>query len=501
MTDASLKHVDVSEVGAKARSGAFWSAAQIIGRNILSIGTTAVLARLLSPDDYGLMAMVATLTALLLAFSDMGLSWATIQQKNLSTAHVSNLFWINAVLGLLLWAGCVAVSPAVAAFYARPELRAVTAVMGASFLLGGLAVQPFALMRRRMDFRRVALIEMAAVVASATSAIAAAMAGLGYWALVIQALVGQGLRLVLCLPRSGLRLQAPKRGTGTRGLASFGGLLALNGVLIYAARNLDSVFIGKIWGSEPLGYYSRAYFLMLLPSTLATGVLANLMVPALSALQSDHERFGDAYRRAVRLVAFVGCPMAAGLALTADEAVRLVYGPHWAPVAPMLVWLSIAGVTQPIYNTTGWLFTAKARAGLYFGLTVVNAAALLLAFWWSVQWGALGVARAYGITMGLLLVWPALAIAHHAGELSLLSTFRSVTPVGVCSALMVAVVISVGGLCDVMGVDWHWSLVLKVAAGVTVYLLASRRWAHDLLVNDVLPLLPGRLRGVLNGWI
>src|SRR5690606_21323405 len=210
-------------------------------------------------------------------------------------------------------------------------------------------------------------------VVAAVTAIGFALAGLGYWALVVQGLAGQLARAALSIPASRIRLQAPAKDSGTRSMVGFGGLLAANGLLIYLARNLDSVMIGKVWGTEQLGYYDRAYFLMLLPSMLATGALANLMVPSLSALQDERERFGDAYRRALRMVAFVGCPMAAGLALVAPEAVRLVYGEKWLPVVPILVWLSLAGITQPIYNTTGWLFTAAGKAKLYFAVTLINA--------------------------------------------------------------------------------------------------------------------------------
>jgi PST family polysaccharide transporter len=495
-----LKHVDVSDVGKKARSGAVWSALQIVGRNVLSIGSTAVLARLLLPDDYGLMGMVATLTALLLVFSDMGLSWATIQQRELTQPQVSNLFWINAGIGVLLWFGCALVAPMVAAFYHREELRAVTAVMGASFLLGGLAVQPFALMRRRMAFRPIALIEIAAVVAAALSAISLAWLGYGYWALVVQALVGQVVRLLLAWPASRLTVQAPSRGVGTRGMVAFGGLLAVNGVLIYIARNLDSVLIGRYWGAESLGYYTRAYFLMLLPSTIATSVLANLMVPSLSALQDQPERFGEAYRRAVRVVAFFGCPLALGLAMTAREAVQIVYGPEWLPVVPMLVWLSIAGITQPIYNTTGWLFTAKAKGGLYLKLTLMNASVLLVAFWIGVRSGPLGVAQAYGLVMGLLLLWPALALAHRAGGVELKDTLHAVRPVAICLLMLVIAVGLVWVMASCLGIDWRIVFGLKVLAGVLAYGLASRRWARQLLVDDVIPILPEALGSRLR-WI
>lgn len=489
-----LAPVEASKVGALARKGAVWSVVQIVVRNVVSIGSTAVLARLLSPDDYGLMGMVATLTALLLVFSDMGLSWATIQRRELTRAQVSNLFWINVGAGLVLWIACILVAPVMARFYNREELQLVTVVLGASFLIGGLSVQPFALLKRRMDFRTVARIEIAAGVVAAVTAIACALAGLGYWALVVQGLAGQLARAVLSIPASGIRLQMPVKGSGTRSMVGFGGLLAANGLLIYLARNLDSVMIGKVWGTESLGYYDRAYFLMLLPSMLATGALANLMVPSLSALQHERERFGDAYRRALRMVAFVGCPMAAGLALVSPEAVRLVYGEKWLPVVPILMWLSLAGITQPIYNTTGWLFTAAGKAKLYFAVTLVNAVVLAIAFYWGVKKGAVGVAMAYGATMGLVLLWPAMWVAHKAAGLRLAQSVKALLPVMIPVAGMAVVATIAGKLVEQAGMGWGWVLMTKIVSGCLSYGLLAFALLGQSLRRDLYPMLPARWR-------
>ncbi|HMN14680.1 MAG TPA: lipopolysaccharide biosynthesis protein [Bellilinea sp.] len=477
-----------------ARKGAVWSVIQIVARNVVSIGSTTVLARLLSPEDYGLMGMVATLTALLLVFSDMGLSWATIQRRELSQVQVSNLFWINVAAGGMLWLACIALAPVMARFYGREELQLVTVMLGASFLLGGISVQPFALLRRKMDFRSVAQIEIAAAIVAAVTAIACAVAGLGYWALVIQGLAGQLARAALSLPASRIRLQPPASDSGTRAMVGFGGLLALNGFLISLARNLDSVLIGKVWGTEQLGYYDRAYFLMLLPSFIATGALANLMVPSLSALQEDRERFGDAYRRALRVVAFVGCPMAAGLALVAPEAVRLVYGGKWLPVAPMLAWLSLAGVTQPIYNTTGWLFTAAGKARLYFAVTAVNAVVLAIAFLWGVQKGAVGVAMAYGMVMGLVLLWPAMWFAHKAARLRLIDTCMTLCPVLIAVAAMALATWVAGIMANRAGMTWINLFGTKMIAGVCAYTVASVLVLGPMLRSDLVPMLPDKLK-------
>ena len=468
-----VDRVSEAEVGRRARQGAVWSIFQIGGRNLISLATTAFLARILVPDDYGLIGMVATLTALLLVFSDMGLSWATVQRENLTKIQVSNLFWVNIAAGALLWGICLASAPMVAAFYHRPELVAITSVMGASFALAGIAVQPFALMHRQMRYREIASIEIFALLVGAGAGIVSAISGHGYWALVVQSLTMQVVRSLLVLPRSGLNILPLRFGANTRSLLAFGGLLAVNGLLIYLARNLDSVLIGRWWGSEALGYYNRAYFLMLLPSMLATGVLTNLMVPSLAAFQNDSDRLGAAYRRAVVLVALIGSPLAAGLALTAEESVRLIYGEKWLPVAPMVVWLSIAGITQPIYNTTGWLFTAVGKAKAYLLLTLTNAMVLAVAFFVAVAHGPLAVAAAYGIVMGLFLLPPALWWAHRCATIQLRQTTLLLLPVGVCLVAMTCAVIASAKFAAWVGLGWQMTFGIKVVTGVLVYLAVA----------------------------
>lgn len=496
-----VESVAEADVGSKARKGAVWSALQILGRNGISIVSTAVLARLVSPDDYGLIGMVGTLTALLLVFSDMGLSWATVQRRNLTQAQVSNLFWLNTLAGMALWGACVLLAPWLAEFYERPELNHVTLALGATFVLGGIAAQPMALLTRKMQFRQTTFIEVSSLVVSAATGITLAVLGWGYWALVWQALAGQAVRTLLALAIERPTLQRPRWGVGTRSLVSFGGLLALNGLLIYFARNLDNVLIGKVWGTEALGYYNRAYFLMLLPSMLATGVLTNLMVPSLSAFQHDVDRFGSAYRRAVRMVAFIGCPMAVGLALTAPEAVRLIYGEKWNTVVPMLMWLSIAGVTQPIYNTTGWLFTAAGKARLYLALTAFNAAVLTLTFFATVPHGPVAVAGGYGLVMGLLLLWPAMYLAHRAGGLRLSDTVRVLTPVFGALLVMALAVYFTELFCATLNVPWHLTLGMKVVVGVLSYGAASAVLLRQMLLDDVFSMLPSALAKRTALWL
>jgi len=484
-----IAHVGEAQIGRAVRVGGVWSVLQILLRNGVSIGTTAILARLLSADDYGLTGMVATLTAALMVFANMGLSWATIQRRDLTEAQVSNLFWLNVMIGFALWAVAALLSPLVAGFYGRPELVAIILVMGVSFAISGVAVQPVALMTRAMRFRALALIEVLTPVPGAVVAVAVAGAGGGYWALVAMGIVTQLTRTLAVLFASNWRPRRLARGVGTREMVVFGGLLAVNGVLIYVSRHFDSILIGRVWGAEALGYYDRAYFLMLLPSMLANGVLTNLMVPSLSAFQHDMDRFARAYRRAVRLVAYFGMPMAVGLALTAAPAVRLVYGDGWMPVVPLLMWLSIAAVTQPVYNTTGWLFTASGQARAYLWLTAVNTVVLGGVFLLTVPYGILVLAAGYGITMGLVIPLPALWYAHRVARIPLWATLRTLAPVAGLNLGMALCVVGAKVGAERAGLSEGATFAAQVVTGVAVYAALTPFVLREMFYGDVVAML------------
>ncbi len=242
------------------------------------------------------------------------------------------MFFINAAFGLLLWIARGASSGKfLVSFYHRPELAGITSLLGASFFFSGCAAQPLALLRRQMRFKPITLCDQWSTLAGAITGVAAALSGFGYWALVIQVVVQQfAFVLLLLLLLGGYR---PKISPGSAvygltGLLTFGGYMAGYSAINYFSRNLDNVLVGRVCGAEQLGYYSRAYFLMTLPTLLASGMLNGVMIPALSALQADRERMSAAFLRSMRWVTLLGCPVALGLAACAPEFVRFVYGPR-----------------------------------------------------------------------------------------------------------------------------------------------------------------------------
>lgn len=451
------------------RRGVVWSGLLTVGNQVLSTAVTVILARMLSPQDYGLIGMVATLTALIIVFSDMGLSWATVQRKDLSLQQVHNLFWVNSTAGLVLWVVCAGFAPLLARFYSEPALIPITIALGATFAVGGFAVQPLALLKREMRFKRLVVVRVGSVAIGGSVAIALAVSGWGYWALAWQALVTSAASLVLAILATGYRPARPMRGTGTRLLLEFGGLMAANGILIYVARNMDNVLIGRFWGATELGFYSRAYFLMTLPSLLITGALASVMIPALSALQHDRNRFGDAYRQALHISALVGCPMAAGLGLVAPEAIRLMYGPKWELVVPILTWLSVSSVVQPIFNTQGWLFTAAGKGRSYLIASVIYAALTTGSFAVGIRYGAVGVAQSYSIVFLVLVAFPILYLAHRAAKLDFRRSLRALAPVAAATIGMIGAVSILGLALRSDTVNWYTALCVKMVVGAGIY--------------------------------
>jgi len=209
-----------------------------------------------------------------------------------------------------------------------------------------------------------------------------------------------------------------------------------------------------------------------------------VMFTSLSALSHDRERMGQAYRKAFAVIGAIGFPLAVGLAVTAPETIRLIYGPKWAPVAPILFWLSIAGISQPIYYSIGWLFLASGRSRTMFQWGVASTAVLACGFLAGLNRGPIGIAVAYALTMGLVLTLPALLLAHRAASISLRVTLRTVTPFFVAALVMGALTTGAAHILAVEGADWRVALILKILIGIVVYVSACRRRLTYLL-SDV----------------
>src|SRR6266436_4820621 len=252
---------------------------------------TIVLARLLTPADFGLVAMVATVTSLGQAFADLGLSEATIQRKEINDDQVSVLFWINVAIGLGLTLLTVALAPVLAKFYRDPRLINITLLLSLTFLIGGLRVQPDALLKRQMRFSSLAVRDVASYGLAVPVAITMAWRGASYWALVALPLTLNLTQMALSWLMVNWRPGLPRRDAHVGSMIAFGGNVAASYFLINVSRSADNVLIGWYWGAGPLGLYSRAYNLLMLPVRLLSASAVSVAIPAFSRTQDDQEHF------------------------------------------------------------------------------------------------------------------------------------------------------------------------------------------------------------------
>ena len=371
---------------------------------ILQMGSTVILARLLVPEDYGLIGMVAVVIGFAELFKDLGLANATVQKKEINHEQVSTLFWINFVISCLTAIVVVLLAPVVSWFYQESRLTSITIALASIFLFGGLTVQHQALLRRQMQFGDLAKIEIIATLFSIVTAIIAAWYGWGYWALVLMQIVIAIINLIgvwlACSWRPGL----PVMKSGIKSMLAFGGNLTGFNLVNYFSRNLDNILIGRYWGSQQLGIYEKAYQLVLLPVQQINTPITNVALPALSSLQNNPEQYRKYYYQAILLISTLGMPMIAFLFASADKAILLMLGEQWLGVVPIFRYLMPAAFNATIGVGIGWTSLSLNLTNRLFRWGIASSILNVILFVIGIRWGAIGIAAIYGLSRPLFLV-------------------------------------------------------------------------------------------------
>jgi O-antigen/teichoic acid export membrane protein len=371
---------------------------------VTRFGTTAVLARLLSPEDFGLVAMTIVITGFVSMFADAGLSTATIQREKITQGQISTLFWINVLLGVGIAGFTAAISGLIALFYGEPRLQAISIALAVTFVLGGLSIQHQALLRRQMRFTTLALIEVGSMVIGAVVGIVMALLGFGYWSLVgmpIGTVFATLIMVWIAVPwRPGFAHNLRE----AKPLLSFGGDILTFNVVNYFSRQADTLLIGWYWGAVSLGFYDKAYTMLLLPIKQINGPLAAVAIPTLSRARVDPAQFRRFFLSCVQMVASACIPMVLGIALFADELVLLWLGPKWMESADLFRLLAVAAAVGAVNNPVGWLLISTGQTRRFRRLGIFNSLIIVSAFAIGLRHGASGVALSYSIVMALLMV-------------------------------------------------------------------------------------------------
>lgn len=437
-------HLQADLKGRSIRGGAVTLTAQAV-KFALQLGSTAILARLLTPADFGLVAMVAAFTGFVSLFKDLGLSMATVQRAEITHEQVSTLFWINVALSVALMGVAAALAPAVAWFYGEPKLTWIMLVVAGTFIFGGLSAQHTALLRRQMRFTALAAIEVSSIAAGIAVAILMAWHDFGFWSLVAMGAASAAATVALCWMFSNWRPGLPRRGCGVRPMLTYGGNLTGFNLANYFSRHADDALIGRFIGAEGLGVYSKAYGLLLMPLRQINAPITAVAVPALSRLQADPRRFRAGYLKALQLSCWLSMPLIGMLAGCAQFAVTIVLGQQWLTAAPIFEILALAAALQPAASTTGWLYQATGRTREMFHWGIGSSIVIVSSFLVGLPWGITGVAASYTLCYVLVIFLPCIWLATRGTPVTVADVIKAAAPPLLAAATLYLVTRAIAG--------------------------------------------------------
>jgi PST family polysaccharide transporter len=390
------------------------------------LGSLMFIARILGPQDFGLIGMVTAFTGVLGLFKDFGLSSAAVQRTSVTDAQISTLFWINVLVGIALTAIAAASAPAIAAFYQEPRLVPVTLALAVAFLFNALGVQHGALLQREMRFTALAVISTVSLTVSAAIGIGGATTGFGYWALVAMTMMPPLFNTIGSWVAASWIPGVPQRRVGMRAMMDFGGTLTLNGIVYYAATNVDKVLLGRFWGVDALGMYGRAYQLVNIPTDNLNNAAADVAFSALSRLKEEPKRFRVYFLKGYSFILVMTLPVTLACALFAEDVVAVVLGGKWQGVVPIFRLLAPSIMAFAMVNPMGWLLMSLGLVRRSLHMAMAIAPFMILGCVVGLPYGLTGVALGYSVVM-LGWIVPAITWAVRGTAISLRDVFSTVT--------------------------------------------------------------------------
>ncbi|WP_250443500.1 lipopolysaccharide biosynthesis protein [Actinotalea sp. C106] len=449
-------------------SGTRW---MVVGRLVTQASrflVSIILARLLTPEAFGIVAVAMTTILALEVLKDLGTGSALIQRASVDQRLISSVFYLNIAMGVLS-AGIMALgAPFIAGVFGSPDAAPVVRALSLVLLIGGLSQTHHAILRRRMNFNAVAAIDMTGALTTGIVSIALAVAGLGVWAMVWGNVAGVVAGTVVALLRSGWQPSATFSPAALRSIAAFSLNTAAFNLTTFVLRNSDKVLVGRWLGASPLGIYTLAQRTISYPVESIAQVLMTVLFPAFSRLQDDHEALRNGYLRALGAIAFVTLPVMVGAAAVATPLVHTVFGDQWLDLIPLLWFMAPAGALAALMSAINTLYSAKGRADWMFRWGLASGAFTLLAFAVGLQWGLLGLAIAYLVAMTVQTP-VGLAVAGSLIELPLGRVLRTLTPYLLMTMTMAAGAWSTATWIESTGASHPLALAAAVGVGALLY--------------------------------
>ncbi len=451
----------------KTIEGLWWSFGARILRQISQFIVMAILARLLNPDDFGLLGMITVFFGFALIFGEFGFSAALIQNNKVDNKHFSSVFWLNIFLGIMLSLSSYLTAHFIADFYVKPVLTDLIKVISITFFVKSFSIVPFAYLQKRMDFRALAVSEFTAVVIAGMIGVCSALLGMGVWSLGFYFMgfyfVHSCMLWIFCSwrPLSLFSWDAIKE------ILSFSLNITGFNIVEYFARNIDYLLIGKFLGAGALGIYTLAYKIMLYPLRNISHVIEGVMFPAFSKIQHDLEKVRINYLRMIRAISLVTFPLMLGLVVVAPEFIRVVFGAQWEGAVAVLRIFCFCGMAQSLETTVGNIFRSQGRSDIHLKLQAAGTFVISVFIIIGLRWGIKGVAFSYTLCTFLLLPFT----FHFSNKLINLKTklfFLSIIPAIAVSASIAVVLVFMKSLIKTTDLN---ILLFSVVCAVFVYFI------------------------------
>ncbi len=466
----------------RAIRGIRWTMLEQVGRQVLQLVQIVVLARLLTPEAFGLVAMVLVFQQFIQIFATFGFGAALIQRKDLKQEHATSVFWFNVAVGGLLTLLFAASAPLLGWFFKEPLLVDLALFTSVALLLSSFNIVQRSILQKDLQFRALTIIELAGLGVSTALAIALAWSGYGPWALVAQVVALPVVSGVLLWWTSSWRPVGRPSGAALKELLHFSANAFGSRVMAYWSYNLDNLLIGKLLGTTLLGIYTRAYAILLQPVANFGSMVSRVLFPAYAKAQDNHPVLRKAHAKVLRVTAVMAVPATLGLTVVADAFTLTLFGPQWTDVAPLLRLMAVASLAVVIRNLFGNLFLSQGRPDLQLKLGLVARVVAIAGIVIGVQWGLEGVAWALMIVAFANGI-PQVMLAARLIDFPLGDLARAFAPPLAAAVPMLGAAWWVGD--QLTGHFALWVLLAQAAAGALVYLPAlhfgrARGWRELL---------------------
>lgn len=443
---------------------------------------TIILARLLEPEDFGLIAIASTFMVFIGFLNEFGIGSSIVQKEVLGQKEISSIFWFNLLVGILTTGITILIAPFIAVFFKEPRLGPILMILSSAFFLSSLCIVQQSLLSKSLEFKFLYLVRISCSIISGLLAIILAYNGFGVWSLVCQVVAENFFTAILLwLPGRWYPLRH-FRWSEVRMMMNFSlNYLGFNIVNSFSER-APHLLIGKFLGSEALGFYALALRLVAHPLETVSYITGNVLFPVFSKIQKDNIRIGDLYLQAMKHTGFLVFPVMIGLLITAPELIQVVFGEKWKDTIFVLQVLSVAGFIQAISTNNSVLYLSKGRTDVQLKMSLLSLFIIAVALYIGTRWGINGVAIGYTMA-SFVIIYPSLRIPYGIINLKIYRLLLMLKEVFLISAIMGIPTFMVAYLLRSYGIAPLFILTSSVLTGIVVYILCSLLINRSLLTS------------------